>query len=224
MTPYPKRALIFDMDGTIIDNMGVHIQTWLEMLSSINIHINAEEFLRRANGRTNDEIMRMLIDPNMTDDRVQALADRKEAHYRELYRSQLKAVAGFHELIRQARARGIKLAVATSAPRENVDFVLDGLAIRSDFDVVVDAEGIEKGKPDPEIFLTTAQRLGVSPENCVVFEDSYAGLEAARRAGMTVIALATTHEAKAFAGLDYLDRIVWDFSEISTEELARAHT
>lgn len=222
MTTSPKRAFIFDMDGTIIDNMGVHIQTWLELLSGMDIHITAEEFLRRCNGRTNGEIMRMLIDENMTDGQVQVLADRKEAHYRELYRPQIKAVTGFHELVQQAKQMGIKLAVATSAPRDNVDFVLDSLAIRGEFDAVVDAEGIEKSKPNPEIFFKAAQRLGVTPDECVVFEDSYAGLEAARRAGMTVIALATTHDAQDFANLTYLDRIVGDFSEISAEEIVGA--
>lgn len=222
MTTFPKRAFIFDMDGTIIDNMPVHIRTWLEMLSGMDIDVTSEEFLRRANGRTNGEIMRMLIDPAMTDDQVQALADRKEARYRELYGPQMETVTGFRELVQQAKAIGIKLAVATSAPRENVDFVLDGLGIRGEFDAVVDAEGIEKSKPDPEIFLTAAKRLGVTPAECVVFEDSYAGLEAARRAGMTVIALATTHEAEAFAELTYLDRIVGDFSEVRVGEIVGA--
>jgi beta-phosphoglucomutase family hydrolase len=222
MTPSPKRAFIFDMDGTIVDNMAVHIQTWRGMLSGMGIDITAEEFLRRANGRTNVEIMRMLIEENLTDDEVQVLADRKEAHYRQLYGPQMKAVKGFGELVQQAKGLGIRLALATSAPRENIDFVLDGLAIRGDFDTVVGADNIEKSKPDPEIFLTAAQRLGVTPAECVVFEDSYAGLEAARRAGMAVIALATTHDASAFAELTYLDRIVGDFSELSAGEIVGA--
>ncbi|MBN1431108.1 MAG: HAD family phosphatase [Anaerolineae bacterium] len=222
MTKSPKKAFIFDMDGTIIDNMPVHILTWLDLLSGMGISITDKEFLLRANGRTNGEIMRMLIDERMTDDRVQVLADRKEARYRELYGPQMETVTGFRELVQQAKAIGIKLAVATSAPRENVDFVLDGLGIRDMFDAVVDAEGIEKSKPNPEIFLTAARRLGVEPAECVVFEDSYAGLEAGRRAGMTVIALATTHEAEAFAELTYLDRIVKDFSEIKIGEIVGA--
>jgi len=222
MTIFEKQAFIFDMDGTIIDNMAVHVQTWLEMLSGMGVHITAEEFLTHANGRTNGQIMRMLIDENMSVDEIRQLASRKEAHYRELYGPQLKAVDGFYELVAQAKEMGIKLAVATSAPRENVDFVLGGLAIRGEFDAVVDAEDIEKSKPDPEIFLTTAERLGVEPRECVVFEDSYSGLEAARRAGMTVIALATTHEAEDFIELTYLAQVVRDFSELSAESIIEA--
>ncbi len=222
MTIPCKRAFIFDMDGTIVDNMAIHTQVWLEILSGAGIHITADEFILRASGKTNGEIMRMLLGEYLTDDEIRALVDRKEVRYRERFRPQMKAIGGFYELVRQAKQLGIKLAIATSAPRENIDFVLDGLAIRDDFDVVVGAEDIEKSKPDPEIFLTTAQRLGVTPAECVVFEDSYAGLEAAHHAGMMVIALTTTHEASAFAELAYLDRIVGDFSELKADEIVGA--
>lgn len=217
-----KRAFIFDMDGTIVDNMAVHIQTWLEVLSGVGVHITADDFLLRASGKTNDAIMRMLIGEHLTDGEIRTLVDRKEELYRERFRPQLKAVKGFHELVRQAKQLGIKLAVATSAPRENVDFVLDGLAIRADFDAVIDEQDIQNGKPDPEILLTVARRLEVTPAECVLFEDSFAGLEAARRAGMTAIAMTTTHNASAFAGLTYVERIVRDFSELSAGEIVGA--
>jgi beta-phosphoglucomutase family hydrolase len=189
------RAAIFDMDGTLVDNMAYHQQTWTQMLAEMGHAISAEEFMRRTAGWTNREILRELVNPDISDEDIGAFAHRKENAYRELYRPHLAALAGALPFLDALRARGVKLAVATSAPTDNIDFTLDGAGLREKFDAVVGAADISRGKPDPEIFLKAADRLGVPPEACLVFEDATAGIEAARRAGMRVVVITTTLDA-----------------------------
>ncbi len=210
-----QRAFIFDMDGTIVDNMAFHTSSWVTFFAQHGRDIDADEFFRATAGRQGHEIMRNYLGADLSDADVTVLNDEKERVYRELYSPHRKAMAGFETLVTLARAEGVKLAVATAAPPANIDFTLDGLDLRRHFDAVVGAADVKRGKPHPDVFLLAAERCGVAPEHCIVFEDAPLGVEAARRAGMRAVVLTTTLPAEAFAEFDNVIHIASDFSELT---------
>lgn len=208
------RAYLFDMDGTIVDNMSVHLNIWIEFMASLGVHVPPAEMERSTIGKINAEIFRELLDPSLSDAQVLDLSRRKEALYRERFKPLLKETPGLTAFLRQARAGGKKLAVATAANRDNTDFVLEGLGITAYFDALVTSEDITRGKPDPEVFLIAAARLGVAARDCLVFEDSPAGLEAAFRAGMSAVALHTTFPESQLVNLPGVLRVISDFTAV----------
>jgi beta-phosphoglucomutase len=205
-------AYVFDMDGTLVDNMGFHIKIWSEFLASIGSPTSEEIFRSRTVGKINAEILRDLVRPDLTDAEVADLSERKEILYRKRFRPLLKEVPGLMGFLGRARVAGIPIALATSAGIDNVHFVLDGLNVGAYFNALVTAEEIVRGKPDPEIFFKAAEKLGVRPETCLVFEDSPSGLEAAHRAGMQSIALTTTFPAETLRACPGVLRIVPDYT------------
>ena len=214
-----KRAFIFDMDGTIVDNMAFHTKSWIAFFQRRGHDIDAGEFFRTTAGRQGKEIIRAYLGEHLTDAESAVLDHEKESVYRELYEPHRKTVDGFDDLIAQAKARGVALAVATAAPNANIAFTLDGLDLRRHFDTVVGAADVARGKPNPDVFLMAAERCGAAPEDCIVFEDAPLGVEAARRAGMRAVVLTTTLPAEAFAEFDNVIHIASDFSELTVDEL-----
>ncbi len=185
-------AIIFDMDGTLIDNMAVHLDIWVNFLAVRGVAITHEEFHRRTSGQRNAEIMRQFIDPDISEADIAELQEEKESLYRQQHADQMEPMPGSIAFFAAAQAQGLKLAIATSAYLPNVDYVLDGLQIRPYFQAVVTAEDVTNGKPHPDPFLLAASLLGVDPEACIVFEDAESGIEAARRAGMRAFYITST--------------------------------
>jgi beta-phosphoglucomutase family hydrolase len=214
-----QRAFVFDMDGTIVDNMGFHMKSWIEFFHRRGKEIDPDEFFAATAGRQGKEIIRAWLGAGLPDDEVMALNREKEAIYREMYEPHRRELEGFSRFLERARAQGVRLAVATSGPPENITFVLDGLDLRRQFEVVVGAVDVRRGKPHPDVFLKAAEKLGVAPADCVVFEDAPLGVEAARNAGMPTVVLTTTLPADAFTGYDNVIAIAPDFTELSVDEL-----
>ena len=214
-----KRAFIFDMDGTIVDNMSFHTASWVTFFQRRGKDIDADEFFRTTAGRQGKEIIRLHMGEHLHDDEVHTLNLEKESVYRELYEPHRKTVDGFDNLVAQARQRSVALAVATAAPNANITFTLDGLDLRKHFDTVVGAADVARGKPHPDVFLLAAERCGVAPEHCIVFEDAPLVVEAARRAGMKAVVLTTTLPADAFAQFDNVIHIAGDFSLLTIDQL-----
>ena len=214
-----KRAFIFDMDGTIVDNMSFHTASWVTFFQRRGKDIDADEFFRTTAGRQGKEIIRSHMGEHLDDAEVLLLNQEKESVYRELYEPHRKTVDGFDDLVDQAKLRGVALAVATAAPNANITFTLDGLDLRRHFEHVVGAADVASGKPNPDVFLLAAERCGVAPEHCIVFEDAPLGVEAARRAGMKCVVLTTTLPAEAFAEFDNVIHIASDFSQLTIDEL-----
>ena len=212
-------AFIFDMDGTLLDNMGFHFKIWTEFLGSLGVTIDEPTFARRTVGRVNAEILRELVSPDLTDEEVKAYSLIKERLYREAFTPHMKAVPGLELFLERARRDHIQLALGTTANQDNVAYVLEGLAIARYFPVVVCSEDIRHGKPDPEIFLTAASRLGADPAACLVFEDAPYGLEAAHRAGMQAVALTTTFPPERLAHLPGVRRVVADYTGLDPASL-----
>jgi beta-phosphoglucomutase family hydrolase len=215
----PKRAFVFDMDGTIVDNMAFHTKSWLAFFQRRGHDLDADEFFRATAGRQGKEIMRAYLGDDLHDGDIAVLDEEKESLYRELYAPHRRTVCGFDDLVDQAKLRGVALAVATAAPNANIAFTLDGLDLRRHFDAVVGAADVARGKPNPDVFLKAAERCGVAPQHCIVFEDAPLGVEAARRAGMRAVVLTTTLPAEAFAQFDNVIHIAGDFSALSIDAL-----
>lgn len=191
---YADRAFIFDMDGTLVDNMGFHTEAWRTLIEENGYEFNERKFLVETAGQTNREIIPGVFGA-MSNERLSELALRKEELYREAYLPNRKPVAGLVEFLEAASELGIKMAVSTAASPANMAFILDGLDLRHYFGAITTAADVKRGKPDPEIFLLSAAHVGVDPENSIVFEDAFFGFEAAKRAGMRAIGLTTVNSA-----------------------------
>ncbi len=216
-------ALIFDMDGTMIDSMPHHAQSWVEFTRRHGISIDVDDLMRRTTGRTGAECMRELFQRDIDVDEVTALIHEKEVLYRELFGPVFAEVAGFSQFAAKAHARGLKVGVGTAGDKHNIAFALAGLKMaQAPLAIVGGDEGLP-GKPDPAIFLEVARRLGTRAETCIVFEDAPFGIEAARRAGMRAVAICTTHSAQSLAG-PHVIASVRDYNELlNTDFLGNIH-
>ncbi|WAL58900.1 HAD family hydrolase [Thermocoleostomius sinensis] len=216
-------AFIFDMDGTMIDNMAFHQQAWQQFLTSLGIEMTNEE-LDRHNHGTITEVLRRICGNHLTDAEVVELGNHKERIYRELYRPHLKLIAGLPAFLEQAKQLGIPMALATSAGKANIDLLLDGLKLRSYFDTAVGGDDVTFGKPHPETFLKAAQQLQRAPTQCLVFEDTLSGVEAAQNAGMKAIAVTTTLPPGAFQAYSSVQQTIEDFTTLQPSSLLKQFT
>ena len=207
------RALIFDMDGTMIDSMPAHARSWEVFTRRHNIAMGVDEVLEKTTGRTGVECIRVLMGDDVPDDEALALIGEKEALYRGFFAEDFRAVPGFAAFARRAGQLGLKLAVATAGDRDNIASALERLRLERRPEVIVGGDEGIAGKPKPDLFLEAARRLGVPPAQCIVFEDAPFGIEAARRAGMRAVAICTTHDADELAGPHVLAQ-VRDYEEL----------
>lgn len=204
------KGLIFDMDGVVVDNHQYHFRAWMEFAKKYNFELNERIYREQFNGKTNKDLFKMIFG-DLSDEMIQKYADEKEQYYQKTYREHMKAHTGLIDFLEFAKKNHFKTALGTSAPTSNVDFVLDNLKLRKYFDVIVDGKDVEKGKPDPEVYLLCAGKIGLEPKFCAVFEDSLAGLESGARAGCKVIGVATSHEKWELE--EKTDTIIHDFNE-----------
>jgi beta-phosphoglucomutase len=212
-------AFIFDMDGTIVDNMAFHTDSWLAFFARRGKTYDPDAFFRETAGAQGREILRERLGADIPEDEIAVLAQEKDVLYREMYGPHRSPIQGFEDFVTAARAQGVKLAVATSAPPANIVFTLDELDLRRHFDTVVGAADVARGKPHPDVFLKAAEKLGVDPRDCIVFEDAPMGVEAARRAGMKAVVITTTLPADAFREFDNVVRIVEHYEDLDVASL-----
>lgn len=211
---HPPVAALFDMDGVLVDNIDFHVNAWLHFAQDHGRPLTKEQYLEHINGRVSADAMAYVFGRPLPPDELNAMTEEKESTYRKLYGPHLQPASGLRAFLDVLKAAGVRLAVGTSAPLSNVSFTLDGLNLRHYFDAVVDATMVQHGKPDPEIYRKAAECVGVEPARCVVFEDAFAGIEAGERAGMKVIALATTHTPGELTGTG-ASLIVPDFTGLT---------
>lgn len=183
------KAVIFDMDGTIVNNIPYHILAWRKFAEKLHISFTLEEFFRDLSGRTMHAIIMQKCGPVLPKKTEQKYGREKELLYRHLYRHHIAPIPGLEILLQDLRRAGIKIALASGAPKRNVDFILEGLQLAKAFDVALDSGHLRHGKPYPDIFLHAAKKLKVPAKRCLVFEDSNQGIKAARRAGMQVVGM-----------------------------------
>ena len=212
--PFSPRAVIFDIDGTIVDNMHLHADAFAVFVERHGLPPLTRDDRARLDGRRNSEIFPILFNRDVSREEWLAYEHEKEGLYRELSKGRLSPMKGLLELIDRLRGDRIPMALATSAPKANVVHTLAELDLASAFPVIVRGDEVARGKPAPDVFIEAARRLGIDPADCLVFEDAPMGVEAAKAAGMSVVALTTSFNEEQFRALPQPPDEVWaDFEE-----------
>jgi len=212
------KGFIFDMDGTMIDNMMVHHRAWQQKLKEYGIDWSLEEVHEKVHG-VNVELLERLFGDRFTPaERIQ-ISKEKEIAYRTIYQPEIKLIEGLKDFLEAAKLANIPMAIATAAPPENAYFVLENLPISGYFKALFHSDDVTKGKPDPEVFELAADALGLSLQDCLIFEDSLTGAEAANRAGASAVILTTTHQAAEFKQYNHIIQFAKNYRTLNLREL-----
>lgn len=209
-------ALIFDMDGVLIDNTRYQARAFQLLFRELGLSTQALPLLRRLNGMPASNILQTVFRHPVPKKDLEQYADRREFLYRVLYWQQRRELAGLTRFLEAARAAGFRLGLGTGSGTETIRYILDHLALRRHFDVIIGKDDVDRGKPHADTYTLTARRLGVPPARCVVFEDALLGEQAAYRAGMHCIGVTTSLKAAQFqAPLS----VIRDFTELTPEQV-----
>ena len=195
-----KAAFIFDLNGTMIDDMQYHARAWYDILNNdLNAGLTWDEVKVQMYGK-NDELLERIFGKNhFPETRIKELSIEKEKRYQQAYLPNLALIKGLQSFLEKTQDAGIPMAIGSAAIPFNIDFVLDNLYLRHFFKGIVSADDVATSKPDPETFIKCAQLVNAEPNRCIVFEDAPKGVEAAQNAGMACVVLTTMHEKEEFA-------------------------
>lgn len=216
-SPSTLAAVIFDMDGVLIDSAEAHLESWRRLARQLGLELTRERFLETF-GRQNRDVIPMLFGEGRSEEVVTELSETKERIYRDLVRGRLAPLPGAIELVHASAKAGLKLAVGSSGHPDNIELALVELGIRPLFEGAISGHDVTRGKPDPQVFRMAGDRLGVQPQRCAVIEDAPAGIDAALAAGMVAVAVTTSHPATQ---LRKAQLIVDSLEELSPERMAR---
>jgi beta-phosphoglucomutase len=181
-------AVLFDVDGTMVNNTAFHKNAWLETTCRLGLNLSEKDYHEKIHARSNDKIVRNLFD-DPSEELIKKIADEKEILYRSSFAPHLKEIPGLRRFLEELEQAGIICGAVSNSPQENVDFVLDGLGLRRFFKVAINRDMVKVGKPDPEGLLRAADELGFTPDKCIAFDDSASGFRACRNAKMKYIAI-----------------------------------
>lgn len=212
-----RMGAIFDLDGVLVDTGWAHRQSWYDLAEKEGLAMS-DEFFTSTFGMQNYQILPMLAGRELSDEEIERLSDWKEQRYRDLIAEKLTLPAGADRLLDELKAAGFLAAIGSSAPRANLELVLEKLRLRDYFDAWVTKEEIVNGKPAPDTFLRAAEKLALPPARCIVVEDAVQGVQAGKAAGMAVIALTTTRDRPA---LSQADMIAGNLGELKAEDFTR---
>lgn len=210
-------AVIFDLDGTIVDNHTYHRQAWVEFFRKRDIYFDDAGFKEKIFGNTTRDFLESVFGP-VTTNELKSMEEEKEAIYRNLYAPHVTPVKGLKEFLTQLRENGLKLGVATSAPEVNLNFTLSKCNLMDRFDTLTHVDQVSNGKPHPEIYRSTMNKLGVSAEHTLVFEDSMIGVKAGIAAGARVVGIATSISENEFDGVH---SVINDYTEVDVKEIKK---
>lgn len=209
-------AVIFDMDGVICHTNPYHSLAFRHFFSLRNLAPTEEEFAQHMFGKSNSYIFSHFFNRPVTGIELLELEEEKEGLFREIYKDHIEPITGIVEFISDLESHGVKLGVATSAPYANLELILSKVDIRNKLGSIMASEDVKKHKPDPEVYLSSAMKLGVSPAQCLVFEDSYSGISAALNAGMRVVGVLTSHSIEE---LPKCDLYINDYQDLSYDKI-----
>ena len=211
-----KIGVIFDLDGVIFDNNQYHKQAWTEFCNRNGIFLSRKTLENNVFGNTNKDVLEFLFRRSFTQHEIEELGEVKEEIYRELIAPHVKLLDGLIPLLEALNSNNIPTGIATSAPKSNIKFLDEKADFTRYFQSIIDDKGVENGKPHPDIYLKCFKELGVEPQNCLVFEDSFSGVKSAVSAGAKVIGVTTTHEASEFEDVVFC---IADFTDITPEKI-----
>jgi beta-phosphoglucomutase len=211
-----SKAFIFDLNGTMIDDMGYHIQAWHQILNYFGANLSYEEVKEQCYGK-NDELLERIFPGKFSSKEMVSISIEKERRYQAEYRPRMKLISGLGRLLEDSLSNNIKMAIGSAAIRFNIDFVLDGLNIRNYFSSIVSADDVTKSKPNPETYLKCADELQVLPKDCIVFEDSPKGVEAAANANMKAVVITTMSKEKEFSQYDNIISFINNYNKLGIE-------
>lgn len=209
-------AVIFDMDGVIVHTNPYHSKAFREFFSTRDLTATDEEFAQHMFGKSNSYILSHFLKRTIEGDELRQMEEEKESLFRKLYEPYIDPIKGITAFIDDLYQHDVRLGVATSAPVANLDLILSKVPLRDKMGSILASENVKKHKPDPEVYLTSANNLGVHPEQCVVFEDSFSGVSAARNAGMKVVGVLTSHTADELPPCNFY---INDYSDMTFEKV-----
>ncbi|TZF81781.1 HAD family phosphatase [Pedobacter sp. BS3] len=208
------QAFLFDLNGTVIDDMAYHGEVWHDILTrDLGASITPEETKLQMYGKNRDLLIRIFGEGHFTEEEMKQISHEKEKRYQSVYGPHLKLINGLDEFLAAAHRHHIKMAIGSAAITFNINFVINGLNLHQYFPVVVSADNVTNSKPDPETFVKAANLLGVNPADCVVFEDNPKGVEAALRGGMKAVVITTMHQPHEFEGLTNILAFITDYTD-----------
>jgi beta-phosphoglucomutase family hydrolase len=208
----PYQAFLFDLNGTMIDDMHYHIKAWHRILNDLGAGLSLQEVKEECYGKYH-ELLERIFPGRFSTEEKNRMSLQKEQQYQDQFRPNLKLIEGLHDFLAKAHDSGIKTAIGSAAILFNVDFVLDGLDIRRYIDAIISADDVEQSKPHPETFLKCAEELSVAPEHCLIFEDAPKGVEAALNAGMDCMVITTMHEEQEFSRYPNVTGFIRNYSD-----------
>jgi HAD superfamily hydrolase (TIGR01509 family) len=192
------KAFLFDLNGTMINDMPYHIKAWHRILTSLGADISLERMKEECYGK-NEELVERIFPGRFSASEKTEMGSAKEKNYQQEFKKELRLIKGLYDFLQDSHKAGIKMAIGTAAVMGNVDFVLNGVDIRHYIDAVVSADDVHTSKPHPETYLKCAEALGIEPEHCLVFEDTPKGAECAFNAGMDCVIVTTLHQSGEFS-------------------------
>lgn len=213
-----SKAFIFDLNGTMIDDMHYHIRAWSRILHDLGAKMDYEEVKAECYGK-NHELLDRVFPGRFTEAEKDKMSIEKENQYQDEFRPHLQLISGLNRLLEEAKENNIKMAIGSAAIRYNIDFVLDGLHIGHYFDAIISADDVKISKPHPETYLKCAEKLGIAPKDCIVFEDSPKGVESAANAGMKAVVITTMSTPDEFKEYDNILAFVSDYRDLSVEKI-----
>lgn len=215
--PMYSWSVIFDWDGVIVDSSRQHEEAWEALAAELG-HPVPHGFFKPSFGMKNDKVITELLRWTTDPSEIEDIARAKEERFRTIARAEgVTVLPGVRAWLETLRTAGVPCAIGSSAPRANIEFIIGDLGLREFFRAIVCGEDVSRGKPNPEVFLTAAQRIGAAPSCCVVIEDAHVGVEAARAAGMKVVAVTTTHPADTLSDADL---VLGGVHELTLDRLA----
>ena len=209
------KAFLFDLNGTMIDDMDYHVRSWHRILNELGANLSKAAAKAECYGK-NHEVIERVFPGRFSEAEKDRMSIEKEQQYQEEYRPSLALIPGLMEFLMEAKKKKIRMAIGSAAIMFNIDFVLDGLNIRHYFDAIVSADDVTRSKPDPETYLKCASQLGVTPADCLVFEDVPKGVESAYNAGMKAMVLTTMHVQHEFQQFDNVLGFHNDYTQMTS--------
>ncbi|WP_029285731.1 HAD family phosphatase [Pedobacter sp. R20-19] len=211
---FKPKAFLFDLNGTMIDDMEYHTQAWYAVMNEdLDAKLDYETVKKEMYGKNHEVLARVFGKDRFSDEEVKKLSIDKEKRYQQGYLPHLALIDGLANFLKRARNENIKMAIGSAAIPFNIDFVVDGLKIRDYLSAIVSADDVEISKPHPETFLKAAAALQVHPKDCLVFEDAPKGVESALLAGMKCVVLTTTHTMPEFEDYSNILTFISDYND-----------